>query len=372
MKPTPQPPRRLSAFSPLLALLSCAWLVACSKPEPVAEPIRAVKVLTVGAVSGTATIEFAGEVRPRIESRLGFRVAGKIISRRVEVGQRVQSGQLLADIDAQDYRLSSDAAKAQWQAAQTQLDLAQADYRRFKTLRDQGFISDAELERRDTALKAAQAQLDQARAQLDVQGNQVDYTRLLADRAGVVTAVEAEPGQVVSAGMTVVRLAMDGPRDVVFAIPENQLSLVKPGQTLIVRPWSEATRWEATVREVAASADPVTRTFAVKLALPAHLTPALGSTATVEMSPRQAQMQQVLRLPTQAVRQEGAASAVWVLDPASMTIKSQQVQLGPVMDNEVVVTGGLQPGQQVVATGVHVLSPGQKVSIYKPVVETTR
>ena len=353
-------------------LLSCVWLVACSRPEPVAEPLRSVKVVTVGAQAGQQHIEFAAEVRPRIESRLGFRIPGKITARHVEVGQRVQSGQLLAEIDARDYRLSTEAAKAQWQAAQTQLELAQADHRRYKALREQNFISDAELERRDTALKAAQAQVDQARAQLGTQGNQVEDTRLRADRAGVVTAVEAEPGQVVAAGLPVVRVALDGPRDAVFALPEGQLPWIKPGQALTVRSWADNVQWTAKVREVAASADPVTRTFTVKVALPDQAAPALGSTATVMLERSRTPGEQGLRVPTTAVREEGKTSAVWVLETATMTVKSQSVQLGALLDNEVVVTEGLQPGQQVVVAGVHVLSPGQKVSVYKPVVDATR
>ena len=355
-----------------LVLCCCvALLSACSKPAPVAEPIRSVKVVTVGESTLDTQASFAAEVRARIESRLGFRVSGKVVSRRVEVGQRVQAGQLLAEIDAQDYRLSQDAAQAQWQAAQTQLELASADFRRYKALRDQSFISDAELQRRETTLKAAQAQADQARAQLDVQGHQTAYTRLLADQPGVVTAIEAEVGQVVAAGTPVIRLAQDGPRDVVFALPEDQLARVKTGQILQAKAWGESAVWNAGVREIAASADPMTRTYTVKLALPTSVQPALGSTATVLLA-QSATATQAIRLPTSALRQEGAGSAVWVLDTNAMTVGLQPVQLGPVVGSEVVIASGLQAGQQVVVTGVHVLTPGQKVSVFKPVVDATR
>jgi RND family efflux transporter MFP subunit len=147
-----------------------------------------------------STIEYAGEVRARSESRLGFRVGGKLLSRPAQVGQRVRAGDLLAQLDGQDLQLGVDAAKAQLSAAQVNRDLAQADYKRFKELRDQNFISGAELERRDASLKAAQAQVDQAQAQVKGQGNQSGYSRLLADGAGVVTGVDAEPGQVLAAG----------------------------------------------------------------------------------------------------------------------------------------------------------------------------
>ena len=353
-------------------LSACLLLLGgCSRPAPVAEPVRAVKVVTVGVETLDPSAAYAAEVRARIESRLGFRVAGKIVSRRVEVGQRVQAGQLLAEIDAQDYRLSQEAAKAQWQSAQSQLELAAAEFRRYKALRDQAFISDAELERRETTWKAAQALADQARAQWQVQGHQAEYTRLLADHAGVVTAVEAEVGQVVTAGSPVIRVAHDGPRDVVFALPEDQVSRVTTGQVLQARAWGDGPAWQGSVREVAASADPMTRTYTVKLALPPTAQPALGSTATVQLA-RSATAIQAIRLPTSALRQEGAGSAVWVLDPTGMTVNLHPVQLGPVVGSDVVIAAGLQPGQQVVVTGVHVLTPGQKVTVFAPVVEATR
>jgi len=181
-------------------------------------------------------------------------VAGKLVSRSVEVGQRVKAGQVLAQLDPQDYRLAADAARAQVAAAQTQRDLAAADYKRFKDLRDQNFISAAELERRDTTLKAAQAQLEQAQAQLTAQGNQASYTRLVADAAGVVTGLDAEVGQVVAAGTPVVRLAQDGVRDVVFAVPEDKVALLRVGQELPVRVWASQNGLKGRIREIAASA----------------------------------------------------------------------------------------------------------------------
>ncbi|HRL66435.1 MAG TPA: efflux RND transporter periplasmic adaptor subunit [Ottowia sp.] len=346
-------------------LAAAAFLGGCSKPPPAEEPVRAVKLLTVGESAYGSGYEYAADVRPRVESRLGFRVAGKITRRAVELGQRVQAGQLLAQVDATDYQLAADAARAQVSSATTQRDLAAADLKRFQGLRDQGFISAAEIERRTAQLKAAQATLDQARAQLSSQGHQAGYTQLLADAPGVVTGIEAEVGQVVSAGTPVVRVAQDGPRDVVFAVPEDRVAGVRAGQVVDVRAWASDVRWKGTVREVAASADPVTRTFTVKVAL-AGDAPPLG--ATVYVLPRQsgAQGVPVIKLPTSALRQSGQGSAVWVFDAASGTVQSQPVEVATADGNEVVITAGLKPGMQVVATGVHVLSPGQKVSVYKP------
>ncbi len=361
--------QRVAARS-ILAILGAAMLVsACSRPAPPEEPVRSVKVITVGLGAFESGQEYAGEVRARVESRLGFRVAGKITKRTVEVGQRVKAGQLLAQLDPRDYQLAADAGRAQVVAATTQRDLAAADLTRYRTLKDQNFISGAELERREATLKAAQATLEQAQAQLAGQGNQTGYTQLLADVSGVVTAVEAEAGQVVAAGTPVVRIAQDGPRDVVFAVPEDKLARVPVGSAVTVRSWTGGPSLRGTVRELAASADPVTRTFPVKVTLSekdAGEALPLGATAYVVPQAVAQLAGGVIKLPTSALRQEGKGSAVWVLDTASMTVRSQPVQIATADGNEAVIASGLQPGQKVVSAGVHVLSPGQKVTIYRP------
>lgn len=349
-----------------VVLSSALLLAACSKSAPPEEPVRAVKVMTVGTDSFATTYEFAGEVKAQVESRLGFRVGGKIIRRQAELGQRVQAGQVLAQLDPQDYKLAADAARAQVAAAATQRDLASADYKRYKELRDQNFISGAELERRETTLKAAQAQLEQAQSQLAVQGNQANYAVLVADVSGVVTAVEAEVGQVVAAGTPVLRIAADGPRDVVFSVPEDKVAAIKVGMPVKVRVWAQNTGLEGKVREVGASADPLTRTYPVKVALATREPPVLGATVYVQPQGLSAAGVQVIKLPTTALRQEGRATAVWVLDKASMTVKSQLIEVATADGNEAVVASGLQPGMLVVSAGVHVLSPGQKVTIYQP------
>jgi membrane fusion protein, multidrug efflux system len=350
-------------------------LAACSPPAPLDEPVRAVKVMTVGGTSITSSNEYAGEVRAQIESRLGFRVGGKIIKRQAELGQRVKAGQVLAQLDPQDYKLAADAARAQVAAAATNRDLAAADFKRYKVLMDQNFISGAELERRETAFKAAQAQFEQARSQLAVQGNQANYAALLADVSGVVTAVEAEPGQVVAAGAPVLRIAADGVRDVVFSVPEDKLASIRVGAPVKIRPWAQATELPGRVREVAASSDPVTRTYPVKVSIDAKEPPALGATVYVLPQLAGGAGASVIKLPTSALFQMGQSTAVWLLDPASMTVKPQVVELAAVDGNEVIVAGGLQPGMRVVSAGAHVLSAGQKVSIYQsnmPVAHTGR
>ena len=346
-----------------IVFLTALALTACGKGQAPQEPVRAVKILTVGASSATSDLEFSGEVRARIESSLGFRVAGKLLSRPAEIGQRVKAGQLLAQMDPQDYRATADAAEAQLVAAQSNRDVAGADFKRYQDLHAQGFISVAELQRREAAYISAQAQWKQAQAQNSVQGNQSVYTRLLADGAGIVTSVDASAGQVVAAGQAVVRLALDGPRDVVFSVPEDKLGLLKTGDKVKVRQWVDGQVLEAVVRDVSASADSVTRTFVAKAALPKDASPVLGSTVTVNLSLDKA-VAKSIKLPTSALRLEAGATSVWVLDPSTMTVKAQAIEVNTAEGNDAVVTSGLQNGDQVVLSGVHVLTAGQKVSVF--------
>jgi RND family efflux transporter MFP subunit len=348
----------------IVALVASALLAGCSKPPPQPEPLRAVRVQTVGADRVATTQEYAAEIRARTESRLAFRVGGKVVRRLADLGATVRAGQPLAQLDPQDLRLGQDAARAALAAAQVNFDQAQADLRRYTELREQGFISSAELERRDTAFKAARAQFEQARAQAGVQGNQAAYATLVADAAGVITGVDAEPGMVVAAGTPVLRLAHDGPRDAVFSVPEDQLSRLRaaaaqPG-ALTVRVWGGGAPIAATLREVAASADPATRTFLVKADI-GRADARLGQTATVALNVAAVN---AIKLPLAAVFEQQGRSTVWVLDRASMTVRAQPVRVGATEGNSVVITEGLQAGALVVTAGVHVLTPGQRVKLY--------
>jgi len=215
---------------PILFFALILGIVACSPKQEAEEPIRSVKLITVGSSELNVQGEYAAEVRARTESRLAFRVGGKILARQAEAGQRVQAGQVLAEVDVQDYALAAQAAQALAIGARAQRDLAASDYKRYEALLAQNFISAAELERRSASLKAAQSSLDQALSQAQSQANQAGYAKLLATTSGVVTGVEAEPGQVVSAGQSVLRFAHDGPRDAVFAVPEHVVGRLKLGQ----------------------------------------------------------------------------------------------------------------------------------------------
>lgn len=349
------------ALVPALALA----LAACSRQEPAPEPIRAVRTVMIQPGQGDGTLEYAGEIRARVESALGFRVGGKLTRRLVELGQPVKAGQVLAQLDPTDLRLGQEAARAAVNAAQVNRDQVAADVRRFRELRAQGFISAAELERHESSLKAAEANLAQARAEAGVQVNQAGYASLVADAAGVITGVEAEPGQVVGAGTPVLRLAHDGPRDVVFTVPEDGITTVrelrgKPG-ALKVRRWGRAGLLPATVREVAAAADPVTRTFTVKADI-GRADVNLGQTATVQIDARTPG--NAVRLPLTALLRKDGRTAVWVLDGRNLTVSLQPVQIAEVGRDSVLLASGLRPGQEVVTAGVHVLQPGQKVKRY--------
>jgi multidrug efflux system membrane fusion protein len=353
------------SVKPLLLVVLVVCLGACSRPQAPPEPVRSVRTMVVQPESSAASSEFAAEVRARTESRIGFRVPGKLVARSAEVGQRVKAGQVLARLDATDLQLGLQAAQAGAQAAQSAYALAQAEFKRYQELRTQGFISALELERRETALRAQRAQLDQALAQQSVQGNQATYAALQANAAGIVTTVEAEVGAVLAAGAPVLRLAHDGPRDAVFAVPEDVVAALRPllsrKGALQVRRWGAATPVPATLREVAAAADPATRTFLAKADLgTAQLD--LGQTVTVVID--QPPTQAVLRLPLTAVVQAKGQSAVWVLDRASMTVKPQPVVVARADGNHLVLASGLAAGQTVVTAGVHALAPGQRVKLY--------
>lgn len=369
MRPAFLSPPLPTAHRVFVVMMAAGALVAgCSKPEPVAEPVRAVRSLVVATQSTSPQYSFAADVRARTESRLGFRVGGLLVSRPANVGERVRAGQVLARLDPQDLKLGQDAARAGLASAQANAELATADLQRFRELRQQGFISGAELDRREANARAAQAQLEQARAQLGVQGNQTGYASLAAPVAGVVTAVDAEPGAVLATGAPVLRLAHDGPRDVVFSVPEQRVGEVRAlagvAGAFSVTPWGSDRQLPATVREVAASADPVTRTVQVKLDVGAGGSSGLtlGQTATVTLqAPPTAG---VVKLPLSALREEQGRTQVWLIDEPAMTVRTQPVQVATADGNEAVIAAGVKPGDRVVTAGVHVLSAGQKVKLH--------
>jgi len=330
-------------------------------------PVRAVRTVVLSETGGMLEREFSAEIRARTESRLGFQVPGKILRRQAELGQAVRPGQVLAQLDPKDLSLNLEAGRAGLAAAEANAAQAASDFKRFTELKEQGFISAAELERHGTMLKSAEASLRQARAQAGVQGNQTSYATLTAAVSGVITSIDAEPGQVVSAGMPVVTLAHDGHRDAVFAVPEDMgpalRALVGKPAGVKVRRWGSKEWTPATVREVAAATDSITRTFLVKADVGQGISE-LGQTASVALN-TPVRSGNGVRVPLQALIQLEGRSAVWVLDGSTMTVKAVPVVTADITGNVVLVSQGLKPGMEIVTAGVHVLQPEQKVTRYQ-------
>ena len=352
--------RRLAAL-PLSAVLLMAFAIAgCSKKIEKTEDIRPVRTLTVAPAGAQAVTELSGEVVPRYESRIGFRVGGKIIARKVDVGSVVKRGQVLMQLDPSDLQLSQAQAKAAVAAAESNLTLAKADLERYRELRSKNFVSQAVLDTKEAAHKSAQSAHDQAMAGLKVQSNQSSYATLVADADGVVTGIDAEVGQVVAAGTPVVRLARSGDVEVRVSIPEDRVDAMRRATGVSVRTWANQNEsLQGHVREVAPAADPATRTFTAKIALPkAGPDIRLGMTAIVGFT---APVPAGIRLPLTALLDDHGKTMVWVVENGK--VKLQPVQLGGAVGNEIMVADGLNPGQQVVTAGVNLLRDGQKVSI---------
>jgi RND family efflux transporter MFP subunit len=330
-------------------VLAALAVAACSKPQTPAQPLRTVRVVKVEDAAAPARLTFPGEVRARHESRLAFRLGGKIVERRVDVGDRVKRGQVLARLDAQDASLNATQAEAA-------RALAEAEAKRYRELRAKNFVSQAVLDAKETALATAAAQAGMAR-------NQAAYTTLTAERDGVVTAVEAEAGQVVAAGQTVLRVAEDGEREIAIAVPETDVEQVRSAGGFTVTLNSLPGRsWNGRLRELSPSADPATRTFAARIAVPeADASVRLGMSARVEAKVSRGDTAPVLPLSAFFTRDD--AAHVWVVDPATQTVALTKVETDGVAGNALRVKAGLAPGQLVVIAGASLLEPGQKVRL---------
>jgi multidrug efflux system membrane fusion protein len=353
--------RLLITLFSMLGLVTILSLGACSKKVEKTEDIRPVRALQAVMEGSDITTEFSGEVRPRIESRLGFRVPGKIIARKVDVGTVVKRGQVLMQLDPQDLLLGQAQAKAGLSAAESNRDLAKAELKRYQELREKNFVAQAVLDAKDTAFRAAQASYDQARAGLSNQSNQASYASLVADVDGVVTGIDAEVGQVVAAGSPVVRVAKTGELDVVVGIPEDKVNSIRHMSDVKVRMWAnQGEVIVAKLRELSPIADPVTRTFTAKVALAPEVKDVrLGMTATVSFGMKNPQA--MIRLPLTALLQEKNVNSVWVVEAGA--VKLMPVQLGGTAGEDVLIASGVSAGQMVVTAGVNLLKNGQKVKI---------
>jgi multidrug efflux system membrane fusion protein len=336
-------------------------LAACSKPAEKTEDIRPVRVMVLSASSIGVNAEFSGEVRPRIESRLGFRVGGKITARKVDVGSAVKRGQVLMQLDPQDLRLSQAQALANLRAAETSRDLARAEMKRYQELRSKNFVSQAVIDAKVSAAKAAQASVDAAQAGYTGQANQAGYATLVSNIDGVVTAVDAEVGQVVVPGTPVVRVARLDEKEIVIGIPEDKVDALRKLADVTVRLWAApGVVIPGKIREVSPVADPATRTYPVKVSIPAEAPGVkLGMTALVQFSSTTATPE--ITVPLTALYQEKGVTSVWLVENGA--VRMVPVQVGGVTGNDIFLVAGVKPGQTVVTAGANLLKNGQKVTL---------
>jgi RND family efflux transporter MFP subunit len=352
-----------SRFIKAMGVLGSLALAACDPmtAQPLA-PVRPVLVTPVHYEAQVSDRSFVGTVRPRIESDLGFRVAGKVSKRLVEVGTRVEAGQPLATLDEVDLGLQAEQAAAELRAATGVLAQASAAETRARELRQKGWSTDAQLDQAKAAADEARARLHRAERSVELTKNSLSYATLVADAAGVVTATLIEPGQVVTAGQTAIRLARLAEKEVVVAIPETLLTRAKSGEAQASIWANPDKRYTARLRELAPSADPATRTYLAKFSLPeAGNEVQLGMTATLTLS--DSASDRVARLPLSALFNQGEGPSLYVADAKSGALTLKRVSVKSFESDNVLVSDGVEEGANVVALGVQKLDPAQKVKI---------
>ena len=348
---------------PLFALLG---LTACTEggAEAVEEPTpRPVKVVEVKAPSTARELRYSGTVKARSEAAAGFRVAGKIVERSVDIGDRVLPGDVLARLDVTDYELQMRSAEASLAAAERQLETADFALKRADALYRQQVTTKAQLEQAQLSYNQALATRDSQRSSLEQARNQVAYGELKADKPGIVTTISADAGQVVSAGSPVVTVAADGEKEVLIAVPENEIFAFAPGKEVEVGFWSkEGLTQKGMVREVAGSADATSRTFAVRIALSDNPQILLGMTARVTaLAPSD---KNFFELPLSALTQDAAKQpTVWTVDRTKATVHARPVTVDTFSDAGVQVSAGLSPGDLVVVAGTQFMAEDMKVRL---------
>jgi RND family efflux transporter MFP subunit len=325
-------------------------------------PIRPVLVAPVHYEAQARDRSFVGTVRPRIESDLGFRVGGKVLKRLVEVGALVEAGQPLGTLDEVDLKLQAEQAEAELRAARGVLAQASAAETRTKELRQKGWSTDAQWDQAKAAGDEARARLNRAERQVELTKNSLSYATLVADAPGVVTATLIEPGQVVASGQTAFRVARLAEKEVVVAVPETLLARAKTGDAH-VSIWSVPGKlYVAKLRELAPSADPMTRTYLAKFSMPGVGDEVqLGMTAMLVLS--EPASERVARLPLSALFDQGAGPSVYTADAASGAVTLKPVSVKAYESNDVLISGGVEEGAKVVTLGVQKLNPAEKVRV---------
>lgn len=348
-------------FKHLLMISGLFLLLAgCEKPVAPPPPPRPALVIEVGKTDSNSATVLVGEVKSRFESNQGFRIAGKIIERKVDVGAIVKKGQVLARLDAADTNLSASAAIADVRVAEANRALAKSEVERQRQLVDKKFISQSALDRYEAELKTADARVNQAKAQAAVSGNQSRYAALVADRNGVVTQIRAEPGQVVEAGEMIVQVVDTTQIEVLVAVPESRVDKIKVGDAATLKLWADREKtYNGKVREIAPAANSATRAFDVRVAFTdADAAVKLGMTAGVRL---EGDTPASIIVPSGALTQIHDKTSVWVIDKNNLA-SPREVIAGQFTEEGVTIASGLQAGELVAIAGVHTLIKGQKVA----------
>ena len=359
--PTRFVPGRLAVvLGALLITASCGRGVEEAPPE-----IRPVRTVTIANSAASNDVSLTGRVQARAEVNQSFRLAGQLIERRVDVGDTVRAGQLLARLDSQNEASGLQGATAQQLAARVQLDDARNNFNRMRNLIKDDAVSRAAYEHSQALLRTAEAQVKAVGSQVDLAQSRVNFTQLTADASGVVTARGPEVGEVVSAGQMIVQIAQTGAMDAIFDVPAQIKDSASRSSVIWVSLTSDpGVRARGTVREVAPRADPVTGTFRVRISVanaPAAMR--LGSTVTGRLELVSAPG---ISIPTSALTRVEGQPAVWIVDPKASTVSLRKIAVSTNNAAQVRVDSGLSPGDIVVTAGVQVLRPGQKVSLLEP------
>jgi multidrug efflux system membrane fusion protein len=343
-----------------LFLMLSVLAIGCSKPADPPEPIRPVKVTIIHTQASAANLTLAGEVQPRYESPLAFRVSGKVTERRVNLGDAVKQGQVLARLEPTDLQLAAQSDAAAVSGARTDLALAEAELTRYRSLRDKGFISAAVLDQKQATSDSARARLRAAESSHAEKGRQVGYTTLFADSDGVITWLDLNVGQVVAAGQSLLRIARAGEREIEVHVPETLLSRFRAAREFRVALNAQPNKsFSGMLRELAAAADPETRTYAGRISVTnAGEAMSLGMSTTVYDVPDPSA---VIRLPLSALISRDGKPTVWKLDAASSMVHATSIETGAIDGNDIVVASGLSQGDIVVTAGANLLREAQKV-----------
>lgn len=360
-------PDRQQAYSSRVPLLIgtvaiAALLAGCKEEKPPEATVQPVQIMAVSLTPAAAAWSYVGTIRPRYESDLGFRIGGKIVSRLANVGDSVEPGQVLAELDTTDLGLSLEAQKSELSAARASLDEAKAALVRYGVLFQEGHVAKAALDQRNSAAAEAQSRVEKDERNVALAENQLSYAELKADHAGIISAIPIEVGQVVTAGQLVMRLARRDALEVEVDVPENMIDRVRSARAE-AEIWGDgAKRIPANLREVSPEADATSRTYQVRFSLPAEAAAlSIGRTATLHLAA--AGSGKIARLPLSAITDDGHGALVWVVGANGARAEPKHVELAGFEQDSALVKAGLQDGDRVVTLGIHMLDADKPIRI---------